>query len=245
MKPPRIYLSPPHMSGREQDYLADAVASNWIAPIGPYLDQFERRMEEVVGIDHAVALNSGTSALHLAMRQLQLQPGDEVLCSSLTFCASANPIAYEGAKPVFLDSEPLTGNIDPQQIEEELRDCAARGQLPKAIVVVDLVGSSVDMDVVLEIANRFEVPVVEDAAEALGSTYRGVHVGAKAWTSVFSFNGNKILSTSGGGVLCCRDSRVAEMTRHLATQAREPAAHYQHERIGFNYRGRGRSVGST
>ncbi len=232
----RIHLSPPHLSGAEQQYLADAVASNWIAPIGPYLTAFERRMTEVVGVAHAVAVNSGTSALHLALRQLELRPGDEVLCSTLTFCASANPIRYEGASPVFIDSEPATGNIDPNLLEDELRDCAARGRLPRAVVVVDLFGQSVDMDAILDAADRYAVPVIEDAAEALGSTYKGNHVGSRAWASFFSFNGNKILTTSGGGVLCSNDAAVVERGRHLATQAREPAPHYQHSEIGFNYR---------
>jgi len=236
MSQTRIHLSPPHLSGDEQRYLADAVASNWIAPVGPYLRAFERRMSEVVGVEHAVAVNSGTSALHLALRHLGLQPGDEVLCSTLTFCASANPICYEGATPVFIDCEPDTGNIDPNLLEDELQDCAARGQLPKAVVAVDLFGQSVDMDAILDIANRYDVPVIEDSAEALGSTYRGNHVGAQAWASLFSFNGNKILTTSGGGVLCSNDAALIDHARHLASQAREPAAHYQHNEIGFNYR---------
>jgi pyridoxal phosphate-dependent aminotransferase EpsN len=232
----RLYLSPPHMSGREQNYLAEVFESNWIAPAGPQLEQFERRLADYVGVEHAVAVSSGTAALHLALRHLNLQPGDEVLCSTLTFCASANPIVYEGARPVFIDSEPNSWNLDPNLFEEELAACAARGKLPRAVVAVDIYGQSADMDALCEIASRYEIPVIEDAAEALGSTYRGRHVGTKAWASFFSFNGNKIVTAGGGGMLCSNDSELASRARCLATQARDPAPHYQHSMVGYNYR---------
>jgi pyridoxal phosphate-dependent aminotransferase EpsN len=232
----RLYLSPPHMSGREQNYLAEVFESNWIAPAGPQLEQFERRLADYVGVEHAVAVSSGTAALHLALRHLNLQPGDEVLCSTLTFCASANPIVYEGARPVFIDSEPNSWNLDPNLFEEELAACAARGKLPRAVVAVDIYGQSADMDALCEIASRYEIPVIEDAAEALGSTYRGRHVGTKAWASFFSFNGNKIVTAGGGGMLCSNDRELASRARCLATQARDPAPHYQHSMVGYNYR---------
>ncbi len=232
----RLYLSPPHMSGREQAYLAEVFDSNWIAPAGPHLEQFERRLADYVGVEHAVAVSSGTAALHLALRHLNLQPGDEVLCSTLTFCASANPIVYEGARPVFIDSEPNSWNLDPNLFEEELAACAARGKLPRAVVAVDIYGQSADMDAICEIASRYEIPVIEDAAEALGSTYRDRHVGTKAWASFFSFNGNKIITASGGGMLCSNDNELASRSRCLATQARDPAPHYQHSAVGYNYR---------
>lgn len=232
----RLYLSPPHMSGREQAYLAEVFDSNWIAPAGPHLEQFERRLADYVGVRHAVAVSSGTAALHLALRHLNVQPGDEVLCSTLTFCASANPIVYEGARPVLVDSEPTSWNMDPNLVEEELASCAARGKLPRAVVAVDIYGQSADIDAICEIASRYEIPVIEDAAEALGSTYRGRHVGTTAWASFFSFNGNKIITASGGGMLCSNDAELVDHARFLATQARDPAPHYQHSTVGYNYR---------
>jgi len=232
----RLYLSPPHMSGREQSYLAEVFDSNWIAPAGPHLEQFERRLADYVGVEHAVAISSGTAALHLALRHLNLQPGEEVLCSTLTFCASANPIVYEGARPVFVDSEPNTWNLDPNLLAEELAACAARGKLPRAVVAVDIYGQSADMDAICAIAARYEVPVIEDAAEALGASYQGRHVGTTAWASFFSFNGNKIITASGGGMLCSNDEALLAHARFLATQARDPAPHYQHSAVGYNYR---------
>ncbi len=232
----RIYLSPPHMSGREQSYLAEAFDSNWVAPVGPQLEQFERRMAEYIGVRGAVAVSSGTAALHLTLRQLKLQADEEVICSTLTFCASANPIVYEGAQPVFIDSEPNSWNLDPNLLAEELASCAARGKLPRAIVVVDVFGQSADMDAILEIASRYEIPVIEDAAEALGATYKGRQAGASGWASFFSFNGNKIITASVGGMLCSDDEALLDQAKFLATQARDPAPHYQHSEIGFNYR---------
>ncbi len=232
----RIYLSPPHMSGREQSYLAEVFDSNWIAPAGPHLEQFERRMADYVGVRGAVAISSGTAALHLALRHLNLQAGDEVLCSTLTFCASANPIVYEGAQPVFLDSEPNSWNLDPNLLAEELACCAARGKLPRAVVAVDVFGQSADMDPIVEIASRYEIPVIEDAAEALGATYKDRQAGASGWASFFSFNGNKIITASGGGMLCSNDEALLDRAKFLATQARDPAPYYQHSEVGFNYR---------
>ena len=232
----RIYLSPPHMSGQEQSYLADVFDTNWVAPAGPQLEQFERRMAEYVGVRGAVAVSSGTAALHLALRHLNLQPCEEVLCSTLTFCASANPIVYEGAQPVFIDSEPDSWNLDPDLLAEELACCAARGKLPRAVVAVDVFGQSADMDRIVEITSRYAIPVIEDAAEALGATYKDRQSGASGWASFFSFNGNKIITASGGGMLCSNDKALLAKAKSLATQAREPAPHYQHSEIGFNYR---------
>ena len=179
MSQSRIYLSPPHMSGRELDYIADVISSNWVAPVGPHLTQFERAFAERIGVKHALAVTTGTAALHLALRVLGLNPQDEVICSTFTFCASANPIAYEHAVPVFIDSEQVSWNMDPTLLGDELSDCAARGRLPKAIVVVDILGQSADMDPILDIASRYEIPVIEDAAEALGGDYKNHSVGTQ------------------------------------------------------------------
>jgi len=232
----RIYLSPPHVGALERRLLLDAFDSNWIAPLGPHVDAFEREFADKIGVPHAVALSSGTAALHLALRHLNLQPGDEVVCSTLTFCASANPIVYERATPVFIDSEESSWNLDPSLLHEELADCARRGKLPRAVIAVDVFGQSADMQSIVEIASRSDVPVIEDAAEALGSTYRGESVGKLGWASFFSFNGNKIITTSGGGMLCSDDKSLIDHARFLSTQARDPGPHYQHSQIGFNYR---------
>lgn len=232
----RIYLSPPHMSGREQQYIAEVFADNWIAPVGPQLNRFERVFAERVAVEHAIAVASGTAALHLILRCLEVQPGDEVFCSTFTFCASANPIAYEGAKPVFVDSDHVSWNMDPNLLDDELKRGARHGQLPKAIVAVDILGQSVDMDAIRAIADRYEIPVIEDAAESLGSTYKDRPAGSRSWASLFSLNGNKIITTSGGGVLCTHDKTLAEKSRFLATQALDPAPYYLHSKIGYNYR---------
>ena len=232
----RLYLSPPHRSGREEVYLAEALASNWLAPAGPCLDRFEETFAKQVDVNHALAVSSGTAALHLALRHLELRPGDEVVCSTLTFCASANPIVYEGARPIFIDSDRRSWNMNPNLLDEELAACAARGTMPRAVVVVDIFGQSADIDAISEIAARYDIPVIEDAAEALGATYRGRPAGSSAWASIFSLNGNKIITASGGGVLCSNDPHLIERSRFLATQARDPAPHYQHSTIGYNYR---------
>lgn len=234
--PPRIYLSPPHTTGTEEQVVAEAIASNWLAPVGPHLSEFERRFAEKIGVNSALAVSSGTAALHLALRHLALRPNDEVICSTLTFCASANPIVYERAKPVFLDSEVKSWNLDPELLREELdeRDCI--GKLPRAIIAVDIFGQSADMEAIRSVADQYDIAVIEDAAEALGATYHGEPAGKQAWASVFSFNGNKIITTSSGGMLCSNDKTLIQHARHLATQARDDAPHYQHSEIGFNYR---------
>ena len=236
MPHPRIYMSPPHMCGRESAYVADAIASNWVAPVGPHLAKFEEDFARYIGVPHSVAVTTGTAALHLALRALELQPGDEVICSSFTFCASANPIRYEHANPVFVDSDWISWNIDPNLLEEELADCAKRGRIPKAIIAVDILGQSADIDAILQVASPYEIPVIEDAAEALGGSYKGRSVGSSCWCSIFSFNGNKIITTSGGGMLCSQDETLVEQARFLATQARDPVPHYEHSVIGYNYR---------
>ena len=233
---PRIYLSPPHMGGEELELVKEAFASNWIAPLGPHVDGFEKELARFTGVAHAAALSSGTAALHLALRLLGMQPGDEVLCSSFTFSASANPIAYEGGHPVFIDAEAASWNMDPALLAEELAACAARGRLPRAVIVVDLYGQCADYDPIVAACARYDVPVIQDSAEALGATYKGRMAGAQGRLGVFSFNGNKIITTSGGGMLVSEDARLIERARFLATQARDPAPHYQHSAIGFNYR---------
>lgn len=236
MDRPRIYMSPPHMTGNEQQYLADVFASNWIAPVGPHLTEFERRFAERVGVSHAVAVASGTAALHLALRAVGVRPGDEVICSAFTFCASANPILYEQARPVFIDADLASWNLDPHLLEEELREAAGSNRLPRAAVVVDLLGQSADMDAIKEVCGRYGVPVVEDAAEALGASYKQQPVGSLGLCSAFSFNGNKIITTSGGGMLCSNDASLIEKTRHWSTQAKDPGPLYYHSELGFNYR---------
>ena len=232
----RIYLSPPHMSGMELELVKEAFATNWIAPLGPHVDAFEKECAAYAGVAHAAALSSGTAAIHLALRLVGMQPGDEVICSTFTFSASANPIAYEGGHPVFIDSETRSWNMDPNLLAEELADCAARGRLPRAVIVVDLYGQCADYDPIVETCARYDVPIIQDSAEALGATYKGRMAGAQGRLGVFSFNGNKIITTSGGGMLVSDDAQLIDRARYLATQARDPAPHYQHSQIGFNYR---------
>ncbi len=236
MPPPRIYLSPPHMSGRERELLLDAFDSNWIAPLGPQVDALEHEFAAKLGSAEAVALSSGTAALHLALLMLDVGPGDEVLTSTLTFAATANAVTYLGAQPVFIDSEPGSWNLDPNLLERELRVCARRGRLPKAVLPVDLYGQCADYGPILEICGRYGVPVIEDAAEALGAQYRGQSAGTFGKIGCFSFNGNKIITASGGGMLVSDSPDLCRKARYLATQARDPAPHYQHSQIGFNYR---------
>ncbi|MDD3469260.1 MAG: aminotransferase class I/II-fold pyridoxal phosphate-dependent enzyme [Thermoguttaceae bacterium] len=234
----KIWLSPPHLSGEETVLLRDAIDSNWIAPLGPHVDAFEREFSEEIGLS-ATAVSSGTAALHLSLLLANVQPGDEVLTSSWTFAATANAITYCGATPVFLDSDRATWNLDPQLLEEELESLASRGgraKLPRAVVVVDLYGQCADYDAICQICDRFEVTLIEDAAESLGATFRGRNAGYFGHLSIFSFNGNKIITTSGGGMLCAHDARLCERAKFLATQARDPAPHYQHSHIGYNYR---------
>ncbi|PLS01104.1 aminotransferase class I/II-fold pyridoxal phosphate-dependent enzyme [Neobacillus cucumis] len=232
----KIYLSPPHMSGNEQTYIDSAFEMNWIAPLGPNVDGFEKEVASLVGVRDALAVSSGTSAIHLALKLLDVKRGDRVFCSTLTFVASANPIIYEGAEPVFIDSEPDTWNMSPEALERALMDAAIQGVLPKAVIVVHLYGQSAKMDEILSICNKYHVPVIEDAAESLGSTYKGKASGTMGAFGVYSFNGNKIITTSGGGMLVSNDSEAIEKARFLATQAKDPAPYYQHSQAGYNYR---------
>jgi dTDP-4-amino-4,6-dideoxygalactose transaminase len=234
--PKRIYLSPPHMGSAERELLLDAFDSNWIAPLGPHVDAFEWEFCKTIGVPYAAAFSSGTAAIHLALLMLGVGPGDEVIVSSFTFAATANAVMYVGATPVFIDSDPVSWNMDPGLLGEELEAAAKRGKPPKAVIVVDLYGQCADYDPVLEVCARYEVPVVEDAAEALGASYRGKPAGAFGRMAVFSFNGNKIITTSGGGMLVSEDAALVERAKYLSTQARDPAPHYQHSEIGHNYR---------
>ena len=270
----RIYLSSPHMGSDEFELVRDAFATNWIAPLGPHVDAFEREFAADVGSAHASALSSGTAALHLALKLVGLQRGEEVFCSSLTFSASANPIVYEGGLPVFIDCERASWNMDPMRLEEALADRAKRGRMPRAVIVVHLYGQCADLDAIMALCNRYGVTVIEDAAEALGAIYfsrkkaqeaqkkpewetqeSGMAASAKSTAGhsspftrhsispgtvgklgVFSFNGNKIITTSGGGMLISNEEALINKARFLATQARDPAPHYQHSEIGYNYR---------
>jgi dTDP-4-amino-4,6-dideoxygalactose transaminase len=224
------------MSGDEQPFVADAFATNWIAPLGPHVDGFQREFEEKVGTPHALALSSGTAALHLALQLLGVGAGDDVMVSTLTFSASVNPIRYLGANPVFVDSERASWNMDPALLAEALDQRAKQGRLPKAVVVVHLYGQSADLDPILESCARHGVTLIEDAAEALGATYKGRSPGTFGAAGIFSFNGNKIITTSGGGMLVSPDAALMTHALKLATQARDPAPHYQHSEIGYNYR---------
>ncbi len=233
---PRIYLSPPHMSGLEAPLVQEVFDSNWIAPLGPQVDAFEAEFATLISAPHALALSSGTAALHLALLLAGVGLSDEVLVSSLTFSASANPVTYLGARPVFIDSEPVSWNLDPALVVETIERKARHGRLPKVVIPVHLYGQSADLDPILAICARYEITVIEDAAEALGATYRGRSPGTLGWAGIFSFNGNKIITTSGGGMLVSADVAFIEHARKLATQARDPAPHYQHSEIGYNYR---------
>lgn len=232
----RIYLSTPHMSGNEQKYIQDAFDTNWIAPLGPNVDAFEKELASLVGVRGAAAVSSGTAAIHLALRLLGVQKGDKVFCSSLTFIASANPIVYLGAEPIFIDSEPETWNMSPQALERALIDAQKENKMPKAIITVNLYGQSAKMDEICALANQYNVPIIEDAAESLGSTYKGKASGTFGKFGIYSFNGNKIITTSGGGMLISDDAQALEKARFFATQARDVAPHYQHSEIGYNYR---------
>jgi len=232
----RIYLSPPHMSPRERELLLEAFDSNWIAPLGPQVDAFECEFAKKLGVSHAVALSSGTAALHLALVVAGVGPGDEVLTSTLTFAATAYAIRYVGANPVFIDSDDSSWNMDPNLLEDELRRAARQNRLPKAAVVVDICGQCADWEPIVGLCRRYGVTMIEDAAESLGATYRQRPAGTLADVGCFSFNGNKIITTSGGGMLVTENRAWAERVRHLATQARDPAPHYEHSQIGYNYR---------
>lgn len=232
----RVYLSPPHMGPDERALLLDAFDSNWIAPLGPHVDAFERELAAKVGAKHAAALSSGTAALHLALMLLGVGPGDEVVTSTLTFSATVNAILYVGAKPVFVDVSRDTWTLDPTLLAEELDEAARRGRPPAAVLTVDLYGQCADHDPINESCASHGVPVLEDAAEALGATYKGRPAGTLGAMGVFSFNGNKIITTSGGGMLVSDRKDWIDRARYLATQARQPAPHYEHTDVGFNYR---------
>lgn len=233
----KIWLSSPHMGGAEQKYVQEAFDTNWVAPLGPNVTGFENDLEHFLGTDiRVVALSSGTAALHLALIQIGVSHGDEVICQSFTFSASANPIVYQGATPVFVDSELATWNICPIALEEAINDRIVKGKKPKAIIAVHLYGMPFKVDEVLAIANKYGIPLIEDSAEALGSTFKGQKCGTFGVCNVLSFNGNKIITTSGGGALVCKTQRAKEKTIFLATQARDNAPHYQHSEIGYNYR---------
>ena len=237
MKTPtkRVYLCPPHMSGKEKEYIEEAFTSNWIAPLGPQVDAFENEMANYIGC-RTLAVSSGTAALHLALRLLGIGRGDIVFCSSLTFIGSVNPVLYLGAEPVFIDSEPKSWNMSPAALEKAFNWAKSAGRMPKAVIIVDLYGQSADYEPLLKICQEYEVPVVEDAAEALGASYNGKACGTMGRYGVFSFNGNKIITTSGGGMLAANDEEALKKALFWATQARDPAPWYQHSEMGYNYR---------
>jgi dTDP-4-amino-4,6-dideoxygalactose transaminase len=259
----KIYLSSPHMGGTELDYVHEAFDTNWIAPLGANVNGFEEDLQNYTGRDHAAVVTSGTAAIHLGLILCGVKPGDEVICQSFTFAATANPIRYQGAIPVFIDSEPETWNMDPDLLEKAILDRLnptpssdesassneshgsinrrmagneTKGKMPKAIVVVHLYGMPAKMDRIMEIANKYKIPVIEDSAEALGSSIHARKCGSFGRLSVLSFNGNKIITTSGGGALLSNDQELVQKARFLATQARDDAPHYQHSELGYNYR---------
>ncbi len=232
----KIWLSSPHMGGKEQVYVKEAFDTNWIAPLGPHVDGFEKGLETFTGSENAAALSSGTAAIHLALIMVGVKAGDEVLCQSFTFSASANPIVYQGATPIFIDSENETWNMSPVHLRAAVEDRINKGRKPKAIIPVHLYGMPCKMEAIMAIAREFEIPVIEDAAEALGSHINGKGCGTFGEIGILSFNGNKIITTSGGGALISNNEAYTSKARFLATQARDPAPHYQHSHIGYNYR---------
>jgi len=232
----KIWLSSPHMGGSEIKYVNEAFDTNWVAPLGPNVNLFEKELESYLGIGHCAALSSGTSAIHLALIILGVKYGDEVICQSFTFSATANPIVYQGAVPIFVDSEPDTWNIDPGLLEEAIKDRIKKGKKPKAILVVHLYGMPAKMNEIISISQKYEIPLIEDAAEALGSKYHDHNCGVFGSMSALSFNGNKIITTSGGGALLSNNEEYIKTARFLSTQARDKAPHYQHSSIGYNYR---------
>ncbi|MEW2921840.1 aminotransferase class I/II-fold pyridoxal phosphate-dependent enzyme [Muricauda sp. ANG21] len=233
----KIWLSPPHMGTNEEVYVQEAFDTNWIAPLGPNVQQFETAIEEFIGKDiHSACLVSGTAAIHLGLQLLGVNRGDEVICQSFTFAASANPIAYLGASPVFVDSERETWNMSPELMEEAIIDGIHRGKKPKAIIPVHLYGMPYKIDEIHAIANKYDIPILEDSAEALGSSYKGQMCGSFGEIGILSFNGNKIITTSGGGAMLCKSKSLKEKAVFLSTQARDNAPHYQHSHIGYNYR---------
>lgn len=232
----RMFLSPPHMGGEEFTFVKEAFDTNWLAPVGPHLNAFEEEFCQITEAKAAAAVSSGTAALHLALRLAGVTAGDEVICSTLTFVASANPILYQGATPVFIDSETESWNMNPVLLQEELSQRAKIGKLPKAVVLVHLYGQSADIDPILHTCQQYDIPLIEDAAEALGATYKGKMPGTFGEFGIYSFNGNKIITTTGGGMLVSDDEEAIQKARFWATQARDPAPHYQHSESGYNYR---------
>ena len=232
----RILLSTPHLGTQEMEYVDEAFKTNWIAPLGPNVDAFEKEFAEYIGVAHAAATNSGTAALHLALRLLDVSSGDKVFCSSLTFVASANPILYQGAIPVFIDSEPDSWNMSPRALRQAFEDAECDGDLPKAVIVVNLYGQSADFDELQDVCQKYDVPIVEDAAESLGASYKGKSSGSFGHIAIFSFNGNKIITTSGGGMLVSNNRELVQKARFLSTQGREAVRHYEHKELAYNYR---------
>jgi dTDP-4-amino-4,6-dideoxygalactose transaminase len=232
----KIWLSSPHMSGNEMKYIDEAFKTNWIAPLGPHVSAFENELANYLHVNHVAALISGSAAIHLALIILGVKSGDEVLVSSFTFSASVNPIVYQGAVPVLIDSEEDTWNMSPELLEEAIKDRLSKGKKPKAIILVHLYGMPASIDEIMSIANNYEIPVIEDAAEALGSKYNGKPLGAFGDIGILSFNGNKIITTSGGGALLSNNEDYVKQARFLSTQARDNAPYYQHSQIGYNYR---------
>lgn len=232
----RIYLSPPHMGGEEIKFVQEAFESNYIAPLGPQVDAFEREFTEMVGIPHAVALASGTAAMHLALRILGVGYGDEVIAPSLTFIGGVSPVIFQGARLSFIDSDRISWNMDPDLLLEEFNERDVSGKLPKAVIITDIYGQCADMDKILEVCTRYDIPVVSDSAEALGATYKGRSAGIGARVVIYSFNGNKIITTSGGGMLASEDKKIIDQARFLSQQARDAVPHYEHTQLGYNYR---------
>ena len=232
----RIYLASPHIGDEEMKYIQQAFDTNWVAPLGPNVEGFENELKEYVNVKNATALSSGTSAIHLALKVLGVKEGDVVFCSSLTFSASVNPVIYEKAIPVFIDSDYKTWNMSPKALQNAFDDAVKNNKLPKAVIVVNLYGQSADYDEILKICNKYNVPVIEDAAESLGATYKDRQTGTIGEIGIFSFNGNKIITTSGGGMMVSNNEEYTKKALFLATQAREAERHYEHKEIGYNYR---------
>lgn len=232
----RIYLASPHMGGLEEVFVKEAFDTNWIAPLGANVDGFEKELSEYVGSKTGAALASGTAAIHMALKAVGVKKGDKVFCSSLTFAASCNPIIYEGGIPVFIDSEPESHNMSPVALEKAFKAYEEKEKMPKAVIVVNLYGQSADMDKIMEICKKYNVPIIEDAAESLGATYKGKHSGTFGEYGIYSFNGNKIITTSGGGMLVSNNEEGIAKVRFWSTQARDKARHYEHTELGYNYR---------
>jgi dTDP-4-amino-4,6-dideoxygalactose transaminase len=235
-KSDRIFLSAPHMSGNEIDYVRQAFESNYIAPVGPQLNQFEAKFREITGFEHCVAVANGTCAIHLALRTLGVQQDDIVLASTLTFIGSVAAATYQKAELVFIDSERETWNMDPNLLEQEIKSLVAAGKRPAAVLPTDIYGQPCDLDVFRDICDPYDIPIISDSAESLGASYKDRHVGHRAKVATFSFNGNKIITTSGGGMIASDDQKLIEHCKYLSTQAREPVLHYEHKEVGYNYR---------